>query len=216
MPKINIDSFLTGLACTESSGRFDAVNQVTGAFGKYQVMPRNWPVWAGRYLGNPWAPKSPRNQEFVVRQRIEQLHANHRTWRNVAHWWLTGNVHEDRTDWSPQATRYVRRVMGFARAAAAPHRFGRVPKRCHPLDISPPRVRTDPFLRLRIAGGAVHVREAPGAGNRVVAIAHRGQRVALLRLGLDAHAQRWVRVGLADGRSGWVASWYTERVEQGR
>ena len=133
-PMIDIDSFLTGLACNESSGRFDAVNPRTGAFGKYQVMPRNWPVWAGRYLGNPWAPKSPVNQEFVVRQRIEQLRANHRTWRNVAHWWLTGNVHDDPTAWSPQAASYVRRVM---QARASSSGLGSVDP--HPQTLPAPR-----------------------------------------------------------------------------
>jgi hypothetical protein len=205
---------MTGLACAESSGRFDARNPKSGAFGKYQVMPGNWPVWAGRYLGNPWAVPTPRNQEFVVRQRLAQLRVNHRTWRNVAHWWLTGNVHDNNAQWSQHAKRYVRRVMELARAAAtgsnaAPlDKSERIPTRCRPLDFPAPAVRTEPFPRVLIIGGAVNVRRAPGYEHRSLAIVRRGQKVAVLDRGLDPRGQRWIRVGLADGRSGWVAAWY--------
>ena len=63
---VDIDDFMTGLACTESSGRFEALNRFSGAMGKYQIMPKNWRAWALRYMGNPWAQTSPRNQEFVA------------------------------------------------------------------------------------------------------------------------------------------------------
>ena len=71
-------------------------------------------------------------------------------------------------------------------------------------------------MRLQIIGGAVNVRVSPGFQNRLAAIAHRGERVALLRIGVDGHGQRWLRVGLRDGRSGWVASWYVARPERDR
>src|SRR3954462_314797 len=35
---ITLGDFLTGLACTESSGYYTALNERTGAYGKYQVM----------------------------------------------------------------------------------------------------------------------------------------------------------------------------------
>jgi hypothetical protein len=215
-PPVDIIDFMTGLACTESSGRFDARNERTGAFGKYQVMPRNWPVWAGRYLGNPWAPTSPRNQEFVVRERLEQLRANHRTWRNVAHWWLTGDVHENNADWSRHARIYVGRVMELARAAAVPAALNDIPRRCRPLDLRAPRIRTEPFTRLVITGGAVNVRRAAGYESRSIGVVRRGHKVALLGRGVDRRGQPWIKVGLADGRSGWVAAWYTRRVEADR
>src|SRR3954462_1426628 len=59
--RIGIDEFMTGLACVESSGRFDALNVSSGSYGKYQVMPRNWSAWAMRYLGNRWAAPTRRN-----------------------------------------------------------------------------------------------------------------------------------------------------------
>jgi hypothetical protein len=44
----DIDPFLYGLGQTESSGRYDAENASSGAFGKYQIMPYNWGPWAAR------------------------------------------------------------------------------------------------------------------------------------------------------------------------
>ncbi len=83
----------------ESGGRFDALNDRTGAFGKYQVMPGNWRAWANRYMGNKWAEPTARNQEFVARQRVQALYDKHGSWRTVAYWWLTGNAHRDETQW---------------------------------------------------------------------------------------------------------------------
>src|SRR5687767_10092115 len=63
-PRITIDHFLTGLACVESGGRYAAVNRRSGAYGKYQIMPRNWPRWADRYLGDRRAARTAYHQEI--------------------------------------------------------------------------------------------------------------------------------------------------------
>ena len=42
----SLDAFMRALGQVESSGRYDAVNAVSGAYGKYQIMPSNWPAWA--------------------------------------------------------------------------------------------------------------------------------------------------------------------------
>jgi hypothetical protein len=206
--RLSIDEFMAGLACIESSGRFDAVNKSSGAFGKYQVMPRNWPAWADRYLGNRWARPSPRNQEYVVRGRILDLYAKRGSWRMVAYWWLTGNGETDERTWSKQAIGYVDNVMSVARRAATPALRTGVPSRCYPLEVPPPKVRTEPFPKVNITGRAVNVRQAPGYENAQVGRVKRGMRVALLGSARDARGNWWLRIGLRDGRSGWIGAWF--------
>lgn len=85
-----INRFLYALGQVESGGRYDARNAYSGAYGKYQIMPANWPGWAKLYVGNAKAPQTPRNQERVARGKVIDLHRWLDTWPNVAHWWLTG------------------------------------------------------------------------------------------------------------------------------
>ena len=101
---VDINTFMTGLACVESSGRYEALNPVTHAYGKYQIMPRNWTYWAAYYLRNRWALQTPDNQEYVARQRILDLYELRGRWRLVAHWWLTGNADPDESLWSKSST----------------------------------------------------------------------------------------------------------------
>lgn len=210
--RIGIDDFMTGLACVESSGRFTAFNEVSSAYGKYQVMPRNWVAWARYYLGNRWAQPTPRNQEYVVRERIIDLFNVHPSWRNVAHWWLTGDAHTKETLWSDVSLGYVNRVMTIAAAAATPALSAAVPAACFPMDLRPPTIRTEPFPHVRVTGGAVNVRRAAGYEFRTVTVVRRGQRLAVLGSARDPRGKPWLRVGLWDGRTGWIASWLTEPV----
>ncbi|HEY6058116.1 MAG TPA: hypothetical protein VIV06_08790 [Candidatus Limnocylindrales bacterium] len=105
-----LDRFLWALGLVESGGRYDAENSTSGAFGKYQILPSNWPAWAGRYLGDRGAPPTPRNQERVARGRILDLYESLLDWPAVAHWWLTGRTLPS-TEWSIRAVRYVARIM---------------------------------------------------------------------------------------------------------
>ena len=206
---IGIDEFMTGLACIESDGRFRAVNPKSGAYGKYQIMPRNWPVWASRFLHDRWAQPTPRNQEFVARQRIAQLHRAKGSWRRVAYWWLTGGDSPDEGKWSAHGRKYVKRVMAIVEQAASPKRADRVPKRCFPVQFRAPKVRTEPRERVRIAGGSVYLRRAPGYEHRLLGVVHRGMVLPILERGRDPRGNRWLEVGLRDGRTGWVAGWLT-------
>ena len=56
----------------ESGGNYTARNPTSGAYGKYQIMPSNWPAWARRYLGNPSARQTPANQEIVAAGKMPQ------------------------------------------------------------------------------------------------------------------------------------------------
>ena len=206
---IDIHAFMTGLACTESGGRFDALNSRTGAYGKYQVMPGNWRAWAKRYLGNKWAEPTARNQEFVARMRITDLYDKHGSWRSVASWWLTGNVHRQEALMSRGTLRYVDKVMGTARDAATPSLIGTVKERCYPVAYRDPKVRTEPWPRVEITGRRVTIRTAAGAENRIVDFVRRDARLPVLEKGKDLRGRPWLKVGLAKGKVGWIAAWFT-------
>jgi hypothetical protein len=213
---IDIDEFMTGLACIESSGRFRAVNTRSGAYGKYQIMPRNWPVWASRFLRDRWAEPTPRNQEFVARQRIAQLYRAKGSWRRVAYWWLTGGDSPDERRWSAHGAKYVDRVMAIVKQAASPRRADRVPARCLPVPFKEPKIRTEPRERVRVAGGSVYLRRAPGYENRMLGVVHRDTVLPILDRGRDPRGRRWLKVGLRDGRTGWIASWFTRPSPRSR
>jgi hypothetical protein len=114
--KPRIDRFLHALSQIESGGNYRARNRTSGAYGKYQIMPSNWPAWARRYLGDSGAPQSPRNQERVARSRILELFHGLGSWRRVAYWWLTGSSRT--SGWSKFATHYVNNVMAVYKRTA--------------------------------------------------------------------------------------------------
>jgi hypothetical protein len=212
--RVTIDDFMTGLACVESSGRYDALNASSGSYGKYQVMPRIWPAWAQRYLGNRWALPTPRNQEYVVRQRILDLYRLHHSWSLVAHWWLTGNARSDEELWSRAATSYVDSVTGIAHLAASPTKSDWIPARCFPKPFATPQIRTVPWPRVHVTGQRVYLRNGPGYENRAIGIVKRGQRLHVLGSGRDPRGKQWLRAGLRDGSQAWIAGWYTHRLGQ--
>jgi len=108
--------FMWALGKVESGGNYYALNESSGAYGKYQIMPASWRAWADRYLDNPDAKQTPAHQEFVASAKIRDLYRGLDSWRRVAYWWLTGS--SQTTDWSDYATNYVHRVMDRYRARA--------------------------------------------------------------------------------------------------
>lgn len=106
-----LDRFMTAIARVESGGNHKAVNQVSGAYGRYQILPSNWRAWARRYLGNANAKPTPANQEKVARAKMRSLYRWLGSWRRVSYWWLTGSSRK--TAWSRPATNYVTRVMAY-------------------------------------------------------------------------------------------------------
>src|SRR5687767_1969707 len=99
----------------ESGGNYYARNASSGAYGKYQIMPSNWPAWARQYLGNANARQTPANQEKVASGKMTSLYRWLGSWKRVAYWWLTGSSRT--TGWSSYAKRYVAKVMRYYRAA---------------------------------------------------------------------------------------------------
>ena len=82
--------FMYAMGQVESGGNYYARNPYSGAYGKYQIMPSNWPSWARRYLGNANAKQTPANQEIVAAGKFRSLYRGLDSWRRVAYWWLTG------------------------------------------------------------------------------------------------------------------------------
>lgn len=114
-----IDRFMYAIGQVESGGRYNARNPVSGAYGKYQIMPSNWRAWAKLYLGNAYAAPTPKNQEIVARAKMHGLHRWLGSWRRVAYWWLTGKSRKNEATWSAYAKRYVNKVMKIYNAAPA-------------------------------------------------------------------------------------------------
>jgi hypothetical protein len=109
--------FMNAVAKVESGGRYTALNPVSGAYGKYQIMPASWEGWARQYLGNANAPQTAANQEKVAKAKMSSLYRWLGSWRRVAYWWLTGS---DRTSgWSTSSTAYVNKVMRYYYAGSS-------------------------------------------------------------------------------------------------
>jgi hypothetical protein len=108
-PPRGLARFMAAVAQVESGGDYTARNPVSGAYGKYQIMPANWPSWARQYLGDAKARKTPRNQDRVAAGKMISLHRWLGSWKRVAYWWLTGSSRT--SGWSGYATRYVAKVM---------------------------------------------------------------------------------------------------------
>jgi hypothetical protein len=112
------DRFMAALGRVESGGRYDARNPDSGAYGKYQILPSNWPSWAQQYLGNASAPQTPANQEKVARGKVHDLWHWLGSYRQVAYWWLTGRDGRNVSPWSSTAMTYVNKVMSYYYARA--------------------------------------------------------------------------------------------------
>ena len=114
----DLNRFLYALGQVESGGDYNALNLKSGAYGKYQIMPANWPGWAKLYIGSSTASQSPTNQEKVARGKVTALWHWLDSWPNVAHWWLTGSGERDQALWSAYSKRYVANVMAIYKATS--------------------------------------------------------------------------------------------------
>ena len=68
------EGFFAAVAGQESGGNYSAQNGRTGAFGKYQIMPENWPSWAQEAGLSADAPQTPENQEIVAKYKLGQYY----------------------------------------------------------------------------------------------------------------------------------------------
>jgi len=115
-PPAGLEPFLYALGQVESGGNYYARNATSGAYGKYQIMPRSWAGWALLYLGSATAPQTPKNQEIVAHRKVTVLYYWLDSWPVVAHWWLTGSSERNSALWSSFSRTYVNRVMTIMRS----------------------------------------------------------------------------------------------------
>ena len=113
-PPPGLDAFKYALGEVESGGNYTARNPYSGAYGKYQIIPSNWPAWARTYLGDSSAPQTPANQERVASGKLTSLYNWLDSWPRVAYWWLTGS--SATSGWSSYARSYVDRIMTLYRS----------------------------------------------------------------------------------------------------
>jgi hypothetical protein len=193
--------FMWAMAGQESGWDYYARNRSSGAFGKYQIMPFNWPVWAGSFLGDARADQTPWNQERVAYGKIRELYGWLGTWKRVAYWWLTGDTDPDERRWSDHAMGYVRAIMELRHGA--PRDGGPMPART----ASRPargdwRLATGASrLRLGVSGrswtrrGIVHDAATKPSGVRWLAIVTRDGRLGWLPQSTTLPAERPARAG---------------------
>lgn len=85
-----VERFMAGLAQQESGGDYESINEDSGAFGAYQIMPDNWPVWAEEAGLDRDAPKTKENQDHVARFKLLQYYEMFGNWHDVAIAWYGG------------------------------------------------------------------------------------------------------------------------------
>lgn len=89
-PPGDIDSFMAAISGQESGGNYNAVNKDSGASGRFQIMPSNWPSWA-QQAGLPAnAPRTPQNQDLVAKYKMSQYYNQFHDWGAVAAAWYGG------------------------------------------------------------------------------------------------------------------------------
>jgi hypothetical protein len=191
--------FMWAMAGQESNWDYYARNASSGAFGKYQIMPFNWPVWAAEFLGDAQADQTPYNQERVAFAKIRNLYRWLGSWKRVAYWWLTGSSERDKTRWSAYAMGYVENIMSLRRRA--PERGSVMPS------------RTSMYARSgdwRLSGARqrLHVKAAGRHWSRR-GMVQDGQVVKVRRSVSAARDVRWLQVQTADGRLGWLKQQHT-------
>ncbi len=92
----DIGSFMTAISGKESGGNYDAKNGRTGASGRFQILPSNWPSWSqayardvlGKSIGN--MPMTPENQDAVAQYKMQEYYNKYGNWADVASMWYSG------------------------------------------------------------------------------------------------------------------------------
>ena len=115
----SLDDFLSAMSSQESSGNYSAVNQNTGALGRWQVMPNNVPAWAKKYLGITLTPqqflRNPGMQDRLVKAVLGSYVSKY-GYRGAAAAWYSGNPTLENNykpqKFGPSIGEYVDSVMG--------------------------------------------------------------------------------------------------------
>ena len=185
--------FMWAMAGQESGWDYYARNSSSGAFGKYQIMPFNWPAWSGKYLGDRQADQTPYNQEQVAYGKLRDLYTWLGSWKRVAYWWLTGSSEKNEKKWSDYATGYVKNIMQLRKKA--PDAFKMPAKTSSKAEKGDWR-RSGEEQKLRLVpAGKVWPERGQLRGGQVLKVRASKRTAAGIR---------WVQVVTADGRLGWL------------
>jgi hypothetical protein len=182
------------MAQRESNADYYARNPSSGAFGKYQIMPFNWPVWAAEYLGDRRADQTPHNQEKVAHGKLSDLYRWLGSWKRVAYWWLTGSSDGNERRWSAYARGYVTDIMRLRKRA--PSSGLTMPARTSSRSKAGDWRRSGSDTRLRLDAAA---RAWPRKGK-----IRDGQVLRVRATQRAGNGDRWIAVVTADGRLGWL------------
>lgn len=129
-----VDSLLMAIGGQESGGDYNARNGRTGASGKYQIMPSNWPAWSAEAGLGENAPRTAANQEKVARYKMSQYVERYGQEGAAVAWYAGPGAAQKWLD-NPDAARfnkkqgkgnepsineYVQQVMGRMGGGSAP------------------------------------------------------------------------------------------------
>lgn len=89
MPLNQIDAFMQAISGQESGGNYQARNPRTGAYGRFQILPSNWPSWSREVFGRV-VPRTQSNQNRVAKHKMTQYYRNYGSWDLVAAAWFGG------------------------------------------------------------------------------------------------------------------------------
>lgn len=185
--------FMWAMAGQESGWDYYARNSSSGAFGKYQIMPFNWPVWAEKYLGDRHADQTPYNQERVAYGKLRDLYTWLGSWKRVAYWWLTGSSQKNEKRWSSYAKGYVKNIMVLRKKAPASQKL---PPKTSSRAVKGDWRRAGEEQQLHLSPGGSVWPERGGVRD--------GQVLKVKDSRKTGGGRRWVQVVTADGRLGWL------------
>jgi hypothetical protein len=191
--------FMWAMAGQESGWDYYARNRSSGAFGKYQIMPFNWPVWAEQYLGDRRADQTPFNQERVAYGKLRDLYRWLGSWKRVAYWWLTGRTDRNEKRWSSYAKGYVTNIMQLRKRA--PRDGAAMPPRTSSRSSKGDWRRSGEAHTLRLSVGG---RAWPQRGRL-----RDGQVLKVKATKMTPRGEIWLKVVTADGRLGWLKQHHT-------
>lgn len=86
---VDFETLVNAIGGQESGGDYNAVNGRTGASGKYQIMPENWPSWSQEAGLPAGATMTAENQEQVARFKLRQYYDKYGA-RGAAIAWYAG------------------------------------------------------------------------------------------------------------------------------
>lgn len=117
------EAFINSIITQESGGDYSAISKPSRkgqkAYGKYQIMDFNIPVWTKEVLGRAYTPKEfladQQAQDAVARKRLSDLYQRYGA-KDAASYWFSGgplSKNAENTDVTGKKVKdYAREVVG--------------------------------------------------------------------------------------------------------